>query len=321
MRDLAARGVGIIFITHKLREVLSVTDRVTVMRGGKVVADMPTKGATQASLAEAMVGRAVVFRVEKTPAKPGERVLQVEGLRVLDHRGQAAVDNVSLDVRAGEIVGVAGVEGNGQRELVGALTGLNHVDSGRIDIGGVDVANAGARAINELGVAHIPEDREKDGFVAGYSIADNLVLTSYNREPFARRGIRQFEAVDERAARLVEQFDVRTPSIRTPVKSLSGGNKQKVIVARELADKDKLVIASQPTRGVDVGSIEFIHNQLVAARDHGAAVLLVSAELDEIFSLSDRIAVIYEGKVVGVLDAADATRERVGLLMAGGGDH
>jgi ABC-type uncharacterized transport system ATPase subunit len=242
----------------------------------------------------------------------------VAGLRVLDHRGHAAVDGIDLQVRTGEIVGVAGVEGNGQRELVEALTGLRKSESGQITIGETDATNTGARVSNDLGVAHIPEDREKDGYVAAYSVADNLVLTAYNRAPYARRGLRRFDVVDERAERLVEEFDIRTPTIRTPVKSLSGGNKQKVIVARELADLDKLVIASQPTRGVDVGSIEFIHNQLVAARDRGAGILLVSAELDEIFSLSDRIVVIYEGRVVGTLDAAEATREGVGLLMAGG---
>ena len=318
MRDLAKSGVGIIFITHKLREVLAVTDRVTVMRNGKVAAEMPTAGATQQSLAEAMVGRAVVLRVTKKPAAPGEVVLAVEELRVKDSRGQEAVRGLSLDVRRGEILGVAGVEGNGQRELVEALTGIRSVESGRFTIEGRDATHMGPRRIHSLGVAHIPEDREKDGFVGTYSVADNLVLTSYFEEPFARRGIRQWGAVEERARTLVEAFDVRTPGIATKVKSLSGGNKQKVIVARELSDQNDLVIASQPTRGVDVGSIEFIHNQLVATRDGGAAILLVSAELDEIFGLADRIAVMYEGRIVATLDAATATREQVGLLMAGG---
>ena len=318
MRDLAKSGVGIIFITHKLREVLAVTDRVTVMRNGKVAAEMPTAGATQQSLAEAMVGRAVVLRVTKKPAAPGEVVLAVEELWVKDSRGQEAVKGLSLDVRRGEILGVAGVEGNGQRELVEALTGIRSVESGRFTIEGHDATRLGPRRIHSLGVAHIPEDREKDGFVGTYSVADNLVLTSYFEEPFARRGIRQWGAVQERARALVEAFDVRTPGIATKVKSLSGGNKQKVIVARELSDQNDLVIASQPTRGVDVGSIEFIHNQLVATRDGGAAILLVSAELDEIFGLADRIAVMYEGRIVATLDAATATREQVGLLMAGG---
>ena len=321
MRDLAESGVGIIFITHKLREVLAVTDRVTVMRQGKVVADVQTEGATQQSLAEAMVGRSVVLRVDKGAAAPGEVVLQVSDLRVKDSRGQGAVNGLDLQVRAGEILGVAGVEGNGQRELVEALTGIRPVEDGHIAIDGQDVTHAGPRDIHDMGVSHIPEDREKDGFVGVYSVADNLVLTSYYEAPFARRRIRQLGEVDARARDLVQRFDVRTPGIRTRVKSLSGGNKQKVIVARELSDPDnRLVIASQPTRGVDVGSIEFIHNQLVATRDAGVAILLVSAELDEIFGLADRIAVMYEGRVVATLDAADATRENVGLLMAGGGD-
>jgi simple sugar transport system ATP-binding protein len=265
-----------------------------------------------------MVGRSVVLRVTKTPATPGEVVLAVEELRVKDSRGQEAVKGLSLDVRRGEILGVAGVEGNGQRELVEALTGIRPVESGRFTIEGRDATHMGPRRIHSLGVAHIPEDREKDGFVGTYSVADNLVLTSYFEEPFARRGIRQWDAVEERARKLVKAFDVRTPGIATKVKSLSGGNKQKVIVARELSDQNDLVIASQPTRGVDVGSIEFVHNQLVATRDGGAAIQLVSAELDEIFGLADRIAVMYEGRIVATLDAATATREQVGLLMAGG---
>lgn len=319
MRDLAASGVGIIFITHKLREVLAVTDRVTVMRAGKVVADMPTEGATQQSLAEAMVGRAVVLRVEKGDAVPKDVVLDVRDLEVMDSRNQKAVNGLDLEVRAGEILGVAGVEGNGQRELVEALTGIRPVVGGTIMITGHDATHADPREIHNLGVAHIPEDREKDGFVGAYSIADNMVLTSYHEEPFARNRIRQLDEVDKWAAELVKRFDVRTPSIRTRIKSLSGGNKQKAIVARELSDPDNLlVIASQPTRGVDVGSIEFIHNQLVKARDGGAAVLLVSAELDEIFGLADRIAVMYEGRVVDTLATEGATREQVGLLMAGG---
>ncbi len=321
MRDLAKSGVGIIFITHKLREVLAVTDRVSVMRGGRVVAEMSTEGATQQGLAQAMVGRAVVLRVEKTPATPGEVVLAVHELRVDDSRGQEAVKGLSLEVRRGEILGVAGVEGNGQRELVEALTGIRPVEGGRFTIDGHDATRLGPRRIHSLGVAHIPEDREKDGFVGTYSVADNLVLTSYFEEPFARRGIRQWDAVEARATSLVQQFDVRTPGIGTRVKNLSGGNKQKVIVARELSDQNDLVIASQPTRGVDVGSIEFVHNQLVATRDGGAAILLVSAELDEIFGLADRIAVMYEGVIVATLDAGTATREQVGLLMAGGSAH
>jgi simple sugar transport system ATP-binding protein len=244
-------------------------------------------------------------------------VLSVTGLRARDDRGQDALEGLDLDVRAGEIVGVAGVEGNGQRELVEALTGLRAPTGGHITIAGQDVNGWTPRAISELGVAHVPEDREKDGVVGSFSIADNLVLNTYFKPPFAKGVVRQFEAIDKHATDLVDEFDVKTPSIRTPSSSLSGGNKQKLIVARELSADNKLIIASQPTRGVDVGSIEFIHSQLIEQRDAGHAVLVVSAELDEIFGLADRIAVIYEGRIVAVMDAADATRERVGLLMAG----
>ncbi len=318
LRQLAADGVGIIFITHKLREVLAVTDRVTVLRQGKGVGTAETANSTSASLAELMVGRSVVLRVEKDEAAPAEPVLIVNDLHVRDDRRQLVVEGATLQVRAGEILGVAGVEGNGQRELVEAITGIRPIDTGSAVVDGTPVGSK-PRAVRELGVAYIPEDREKDGLVGGYSIADNLVLATYYEEPFASRGVRDFDAVAQQAEELVEQFDVRTPSINTPVQSLSGGNKQKVIVARELSKENRLVVASQPTRGVDVGSIEFIHNQLITARDAGAAVLLVSAELDEIFGLADRIAVIYEGRIVAELDPTTTTREEVGLFMAGGG--
>jgi len=289
-----------------------------VLRGGKSVGTSTTEGATTASLAEMMVGRSVVLRVDKDDAEPGDVVLSVDGLKVRDQRRQMAVDGATLEVRSGEILGVAGVEGNGQRELVEAIAGIRPIVSGSATIAGKRVSTR-PRAVREIGVAYIPEDRERDGLVGTYSVADNMVLTSYDLEPFATRGIRNAGAVDELADRLVRQFDVRTPSITTPVSTLSGGNKQKVIVARELSEPKKLVVASQPTRGVDVGSIEFIHQQLVAARDEGAAVLLVSAELDEVFSLADRIAVLYEGRVVATLDPHTTTREEVGLFMAGGG--
>ncbi len=316
LRDLASGGVGIIFITHKLREVLALTDRVTVLRRGKSVGSVPTSDATSESLAELMVGRSVVLRVDKSRNEPGDVVLAVDGLTVRDDRKQDSVNGAAFEVRAGEILGVAGVEGNGQRELVEAITGIRASVAGTATVAGRPVT-AKPRKVRELGVAYIPEDRERDGLVGVYSIADNLVLTDYNKEPFASRGVRRFDAVAERATELVQAYDVRTPSIDTPVKSLSGGNKQKVIVARELSHGNQLVVASQPTRGVDVGSIEFIHNQLIAARDRGAAVLLVSAELDEIFGLSDRIAVIYEGQIVAVVDPETTTREEIGLLMAG----
>jgi general nucleoside transport system ATP-binding protein len=319
MRDLAASGVGIIFITHKLREVLAVTDRITVLRRGRSVGTVQTDEATTESLAELMVGRSVVLQVEKSAREAGDVMLEVEGLRVLDDRRQMGVDGATLEVRAGEILGVAGVEGNGQRELVEAITGIRPIVDGTVRIAGQSVSGK-PRAIRELGVAYIPEDRERDGLISSYSIADNLVLTDYFRPPYAANGVRRFEAVAANARELVERYDVRTPSIDTTVGALSGGNKQKVIVARELSHDNHLVVASQPTRGVDVGSIEFIHNQLIASRDEGDAVLLVSAELDEIFSLSDRIAVLYEGRIVAVLDPETTTREEIGLLMAGGGE-
>lgn len=316
LRGLAADGVGIIFITHKLREVLEVTDRVTVLRRGKTVGTLVTSDATTESLAELMVGRSVVLRVEKASNDPGDVVLAVDQLEVRDDRKQLSVTGATFNVRAGEILGIAGVEGNGQRELVEAITGIRSIASGRVTIGDSPVS-AKPRSVRNLGVAYIPEDRERDGLVGVYSVADNMVLTSYNEAPYASRGTRRFEAIADNAIELVDRFDVRTPDIDTPVKSLSGGNKQKVIVARELSEKNKLVVAAQPTRGVDVGSIEFIHTQLITARDAGAAVLLVSAELDEIFGLSDRIAVIYEGQIAAILDPDTATREQVGLLMAG----
>lgn len=317
LRDLAASGVSIIFITHKLREILAVTDRVVVLRGGAVTGEAPTKGASQQSLAEMMVGRAVVLSVDKGTSSPADVALTVSDLVVRDDRGQTAVDRLELSVRRGEIVGIAGVEGNGQRELVEAITGVRHPKSGSIEIDGIVTTRSSPRSIHRHGVAHIPEDREKDGLVGSYSIADNLVLNQYSVEPFASRGRRRFAAVAENAKHLVERFQVATPGITTRVDALSGGNKQKVIVARELSTDNKLIVASQPTRGVDVGSIEFIHQQLINERDEGVGVLLVSAELDEIFSLSDRILVIYEGSIVADLDAASATREQVGLLMSG----
>lgn len=317
MHELTAQGVSIIFITHKLKEVLAVADRISVLRGGRMVGTALPSESTEASLAELMVGRKVILQVEKEDAHPGEPVLRVEDLRVLDDRKQMAVRGLSLEVHAGEILGVAGVQGNGQREFVEALTGLRPVVAGRVLIDGQDATSFTPRQVTELDVAHIPEDREKHGLVKAYSIADNLVLNQYYRPPFSRRAILDGEEIAANGTRLVEEFDVRTPSIYTHASSLSGGNKQKVIVAREFSRPVKLLIANQPTRGIDVGSIEFIHNQIVAQRDRGVAVLLVSAELDEILSLSDRVAVMFEGQIVKTLPIEEATRERLGLLMAG----
>ncbi|MCP4423996.1 MAG: ABC transporter ATP-binding protein [Chloroflexi bacterium] len=317
MNDLTEQGVSIIFITHKLKEVLTVADRVGVLRGGQYVGTADPKNATEASLAELMVGRKVILQVDKSKAHPGETVLKVEGLEVKDDRGQISVEGLELEVRAGEILGVAGVQGNGQREFVEALTGLRPVISGKATIAGQNITHAAPRTITEMGVAHIPEDREKHGLVMSYTLADNMVLNRYYQKPYANGIVLNQEKIDQDGVELVEKYDVRTPSVYTPASSLSGGNKQKVIVAREFSRETKLLIANQPTRGIDVGSIEFIHNQIVAQRDEGVAVLLVSAELDEVLGLADRVAVMFDGRIVKTLPITEATRERVGLLMAG----
>jgi simple sugar transport system ATP-binding protein len=317
MRELAEQGASIIFITHKLREVLAVCDTITVLRGGRVAGTTTPQETDRAGLANMMVGRSVVLQVEKGAAHPGDVVLDIKGLEVDDDRGHRAVAGLDLDVRAGEILGVAGVEGNGQRELVEAIAGMRKVHGGTISLRGQRTDGLKAHAVNRLGVSHIPEDREKHGFIGSYSVASNFVLERFDERPYARGIVRDFEAVEQHAAEMVDRFDVRPRNIDLPMSSLSGGNKQKVIVARELTQDAELVIAAQPTRGVDVGSIEFIHNQLVEQRDRGVAVLLVSAELDEVLSLADRVAVIYEGRIQDVLPVEEATRERVGLLMAG----
>ncbi|WP_322487118.1 ABC transporter ATP-binding protein [Chloroflexus sp.] len=317
MRTLTAQGTSIIFITHKLREVLEVADRIIVLRGGKVVGETTPAQATEASLAAMMVGREVILKVEKQPARPGAPVLEVRGLQVRDDRRLLAVKGIDLEVRAGEILGIAGVQGNGQTELVAALTGLRPSEAGTVRIAGVDASNATPRQISELGVAHIPEDRQRDGLVTSYPLTDNSVLELYYLLPFARGIVRDEQAINKHCTRLVAEFDVRTPSIHAPTSSLSGGNQQKLIVAREFTRPLKLLIASQPTRGIDVGSIEFIHNQIVKKRDEGVAVLLVSAELDEILSLADRIAVMYHGQIVATVKNGELSREELGLLMAG----
>ena len=319
VRSLVDQGKSIIFITHKLREVLAVADRITVLRGGRVAGSADPNEATQQSLANLMVGRDVVFQVEKSAAAPTDVVLRIRDLGVDDDRGLRAIDGLSLNVRAGEIFGVAGVEGNGQRELIEAVTGMRPVEHGSVEILGRDATNKNPRAITRMGTAHVPEDRSKHGLVGSYSIADNVVLNRYNTAPFVKRWVRQTAAIDAEAARLVEQYDVRTPGIHVPVDNLSGGNQQKVIIARELSGDVKVLFVAQPTRGLDVGSIEFIHNQIIALRDEGVAVLLVSAELDEILSLSDRIGVLYRGALVGEVDGSDASREELGFLMATGG--
>jgi simple sugar transport system ATP-binding protein len=316
MRSLQAGGTSIIFITHKLDEVLEISDRITVLRRGKVVGTTTPAEATQRSLAQMMVGRPVELEVEKGVAKPSDPVLEVAGLSVRDDRGQPAVRDLDLVVRAGEIVAVAGVQGNGQTELVEAVTGLRRPTGGTIRIAGREV-RPDPRRVFEAGVAHVPEDRLEDGLVPSFTIAENLVLNTYYLKPWAD-GVRfHRDAVLATATELVAQFDVRTPSVFNQASNLSGGNQQKVIVAREFSRPIKLLVAAQPTRGLDVGSIEYIHRRIVEKRDEGAAVLIVSTELDEILALGDRIAVMFQGRIVAILDPAEATPERLGLYMGG----
>jgi simple sugar transport system ATP-binding protein len=319
MRSLARDNrTSLVFITHKLGEVFEVADRILVLRQGKVVGGVRPSEAAPESLAAMMVGRPVLLRVDKTPARPGEVVLRVSDLAVQSDRGLPAVDGVSLEVRAGEILGVAGVQGNGQTELVEALMGLRTPVAGRVELVGKDVTRASPRKLVDAGEAHIPEDRQKHGLVLSYPVADNLVLRTYERPPFAR-GIQVLrDAIVGFAQRLAQEFDIRGRSVRAPASSLSGGNQQKVVVAREFSRQGRLLAVAQPTRGVDVGSTEFIHRKLIAARDTGMAVLLVSSELEELLSLADRIAVMYRGRVAGILESASATPERVGYLMATG---
>lgn len=317
LRNLAKRGVGILFITHKLREVMAVADRIAVLRGGKLMGTTTPKESSESKLAQMMVGREVVLRVEKGVAKPREVLLDVRNLSVKDDRKLEAVRNLSLQVHAGEILGIAGVEGNGQRELVEAICSMRPRLSGEVVIKGISIGNMNPRAAHLAGVSHIPEDREKHGLVTSYSIADNLVLNRFDQAPFAKGWIRNLGQVANNGESLVEKFDIRAPNASLSAGSLSGGNKQKVVVARELSQQLDVVVAAQPTRGVDVGSIEFIHNQLIAARDAGAAVLLVSAELDEVLSLADRVAVISNGKIVATFTSKEADRNTIGRLMAG----
>jgi ABC-type uncharacterized transport system ATPase subunit len=318
LRRLAAEGTSIVFISHKLYEVLEIADRITVIRRGKVVGQADPKTATEEQLAEMMVGREVSLVVDKGPARPGPVVLQVDDLVVADDRGSTVVDACSFAVRAGEIFGIAGVAGNGQAELVEALNGLRRVTGGTVRLVDDDVTNHSSRDLSERGIAYIPGDRQRYGLVLPYPVEDNLVLTEYYHAPFARFGVIDERAITQRARELIPQFDIRTPSADVPAANLSGGNQQKVIVAREFSRDLVLLIADQPTRGLDVGSIEFIHRQIVAKRDAGTAVLLVSAELDEVLELSDRIGIIYRGRLVATVDAEGAEKDQIGLIMATG---
>jgi len=320
LRRLASQGHSILFISHKLYEVLEIADRITVIRRGKVVGQRIPSETNEADLAELMVGRAVVLTVDRGESHPAESVLRATGLNVADDRGNPAVQSVDLEVRAGEILGIAGVAGNGQDEMVEAIIGLRKVTSGTIDLSGENVTAHGPRAMNEAGVAYVPADRHRFGLVLPFSIADNIVLTNYYRAPFARGFLRNFGAIEAAAAAGIAKYDVRTPSAGAAANTLSGGNQQKLVVAREFDRPLKLLILDQPTRGLDVGSIEFIHTQAIRMRDEGTAILLVSAELDEILELSDRIAVMYRGRIVATVDGRTADKGAVGLLMATGGE-
>ncbi len=315
MRELKESGTSIVFITHKLREVRAVADRITVIRRGKVVGTAsPT--ASEAELASMMVGRTVQLTVDKQPFQPQAPVLQLRGLTVADELGRVVVDDVSLDVRSGEVVAVAGVQGNGQTELVQALVGLEDHVKGSVTLEGAELVGRPAKEIIDLGVGYVPEDRSHDGLIGSFSVAENLVLNTHDRAPFGSGLTYHPGVVRTRAQELVQEFDVRTQGVEAPASSLSGGNQQKVVMAREMSRPLKLLIASQPTRGVDVGSIEFLHNRIVTERDRGTAVLIVSTELDEVLALADRIAVMYRGRVVGVVDAG-TSRDVLGLMMAG----
>jgi general nucleoside transport system ATP-binding protein len=319
IRQLKAGGTSIVFISHKLKEVQTIADTITVLRRGAVVGERPPS-ATEDELAALMVGRNVQLRVSKQQAKPGEVVLDVSGLTVADETGRVWVNGMSFTVRAGEILGVAGVQGNGQTELCEALMGLRPTVAGQISLNGQDLTHATPAQRLRAGIAYVPEDRQEDGLIGDFSVADNMVLDAYNQPPFAS-GIRlNLDAIASNAAERVREFDVRTPSPQAAVGTLSGGNQQKVILARELAREHKVLIASQPTRGLDVGSIEFVHRRIVEQRDHGVAVLIVSAELDEIYALADRIAVMYEGKITGIRPPT-VPPEELGRLMAGSSDE
>jgi ABC-type uncharacterized transport system ATPase subunit len=318
MRNLVDEGKSIIFITHKLKEIMAICDRVTIIRRGKYIDTLAVKDTNPDELAAKMVGRHVSFAVEKRPPQPKHTVLEVRDLVVEGSRGVDALRGLSLEVRAGEILGVAGIEGNGQSELIEAITGLRKVKSGSIKLNGKEIHNQAPRRITEQGVGHIPEDRHKHGLVLDYSIGENMVLQTYYKSPFAKNGVLRRNAIFEYARKLIQQFDVRTPSDYTPARALSGGNQQKGIIAREVDRNPDLLIAAQPTRGLDVGAIEFIHKKLVEQRDAGKAVLLLSLELDEILNVSDRIAVIYEGRIVGIVKPEETDHDHLGLMMAGG---
>ncbi len=317
MQNLITEGKSIILITHKLKEIMEVCDRCTVIRKGKGIGTVNVSETNPNELASLMVGREVVFTTVKQDAKPSGEVLKIQDLVVKDSRGVEAIRSLNLSVRAGEIVGIAGVDGNGQSELIEAITGLRKPESGTISINGTEIQKKSPRKITETGIGHIPQDRHKYGLVLDYSIGENMVLQTYYQQPLSKWGILNYKNIFNKARTLIKEFDVRTPSEYTPARALSGGNQQKAIIAREIDRNPDLLIAAQPTRGLDVGAIEFIHKRLIEQRDQGKAVLLVSFELDEILNVSDRIAVIYEGSIVAIVDPKKTTEQELGLLMAG----
>ncbi|MEN8040283.1 MAG: ABC transporter ATP-binding protein [Actinomycetota bacterium] len=334
LRHLLDDGRGLIFISHKLHEVLALSSRITVLRHGAVTGEVDVERATRESLANMMVGREVKLRPDKLPAEPGDVALEIRGLTVMGDRGVVAIDHLDLDVRKGEILGIAGVSGNGQRELAETVAGLRQIEDGSIKILGEDITGAHPRTIREAGLAYVPEERMREGAVGDFTVWENLLLIDHKSSDYLKHGLFDFAAITEHSNQLVEDFDVRTPSLETPCRSLSGGNIQKLILSRELSSEPTVIVASQPTRGVDIGAAEYIHRRIIDKRnvlsdaefiqakliEHRTActaVLMISEDLDEVFGLSDRIAVLYEGRIMGIVDPATATREEVGLMMAG----
>ncbi len=318
LHNLTKEGKSIILITHKLKEVLGMSDRVTILRRGKVVGTVKTSDTNADELAEMMVGREVQLTSDKTEKQIGDVILDVENLVVRDHRKLQALKGVSFQVHAGEVLAIAGVDGNGQKELVEAITGLTKTESGKVSLCGKDITGAKPREVIEAGTGHIPQDRQKRGLVLQSSLSENLILGYHYKEPFAKNGIMDYDAITLHGRALIEEFDIRTPGESTHAGSLSGGNQQKVIIAREFFKDPPLLIAAQPTRGLDVGAIEFVHKRLLDQRENNKAVLLISLELDEVLNLADRIAVIYQGQIVGTLDVKDATERKLGIMMTGG---
>jgi simple sugar transport system ATP-binding protein len=318
IKNLVNEGKSIIIITHKLKEIKAVADRCSVIRRGKYIGTVDVKNTSEAEMASMMVGRQVNFKVEKTKSTPGEVVLEVNNLSVKNNKKVLGLKNASLEVRAGEIVGIAGVEGNGQTELVEAITGLREIEEGSILLKGIDISKHSIRDRIRRGIAHIPEDRQKRGLVLEYTIEENCVLEVYNQKPFSKYGLLDKDAIAKHAKKIIEEFDVRSgEGAKTVVESMSGGNQQKAIIGREIENKPELLIACQPTRGLDVGSIEYIHKRLVEQRDSGKAVLLISLELDEVLNLSDRIAIVNAGEIIDIVNAKDTNEDELGLMMAG----